>query len=54
MPKSNGHYSQCIAHGGILYLSGQLPIDTVTKQIPETIEEFISILPLYKKELNES
>ncbi len=38
MPKSNGHYSQCIAHGGILYLSGQLPIDTVTKQIPETIE----------------
>lgn len=38
MPKSNGHYSQCIAHGGILYLSGQLPIDTATKQIPETIE----------------
>tara|TARA_B110001450_G_scaffold245965_1_gene259567 strand:+ start:514 stop:891 length:378 start_codon:yes stop_codon:yes gene_type:complete len=38
MPPSNGHYSQCIAHGGILYLSGQLPIDPLTKQIPETIE----------------
>jgi 2-iminobutanoate/2-iminopropanoate deaminase len=39
MPKSNGHYSQCIAHSGILYLSGQLPIDQVTKTIPATIEE---------------
>ncbi len=39
MPKSNGHYSQCIHHNGILYLSGQLPIDPVTRAIPETIEE---------------
>lgn len=38
MPKSNGHYSQCIAQNGILYLSGQLPIDQVTRNIPETIE----------------
>ncbi len=39
MPKSNGHYSQCIQHNGILYLSGQLPIDPATKAIPESIEE---------------
>ena len=39
MPKANGHYSQCIEHNGILYLSGQLPIDQNTKIIPESIEE---------------
>ncbi len=39
MPGSNGHYSQCIEHNGILYLSGQLPIDQVTKTIPTTVEE---------------
>lgn len=39
MPKANGHYSPCIQHNGILYLSGQLPIDPVTKAIPKTIEE---------------
>jgi 2-iminobutanoate/2-iminopropanoate deaminase len=39
MPKSNGHYSQCIEHNGILYLSGQLPIDQITKAIPKTVEE---------------
>ena len=39
MPKANGHYSQCIEHNGILYLSGQLPIDQISKKIPKTIEE---------------
>lgn len=39
LPPSNGHYSQCISHNGILYLSGQLPIDPDTKKIPKTIEE---------------
>ena len=39
MPKANGHYSQCIAHNGLLYLSGQLPIDQITKTVPDTIEE---------------
>lgn len=38
MPVSNGHYSQCIEHNGILYLSGQLPIDRISKSIPSTIE----------------
>lgn len=39
MPKSNGHYSQCMEHNGILYLSGQLPVDQITKAIPTTVEE---------------
>ena len=39
MPKANGHYSQCVEHDGVLYLSGQLPIDPDTRQIPEGIEE---------------
>ena len=39
MPKANGHYSQCIEHNGLLYLSGQLPINQTTKTVPGTIEE---------------
>jgi len=39
MPKPNGHYSPVIEHRGILYLSGQLPIDPLSKQILESIEE---------------
>ncbi len=39
MPIANGHYSQCIEHNEILYLSGQLPIDRETKKIPTTISE---------------
>lgn len=37
MHSPNGHYSQCIEHNGILYLSGQLPIDRYTKEIPDTV-----------------
>jgi 2-iminobutanoate/2-iminopropanoate deaminase len=39
MPKANGHYSQCIEHNGILYLSGQLPINPKSKTPPNSIEE---------------
>ena len=39
MPKANGHYSQCIEHNGILYLSGQLPINQNSKITPKSIEE---------------
>jgi 2-iminobutanoate/2-iminopropanoate deaminase len=38
MPPANGHYSQCIEHNGLLYLSGQLPRDPLTKEMPEGIE----------------
>lgn len=39
MPAANGHYSQCIEHNGLLYLSGQLPRDPYTRDIPDSIEE---------------
>ena len=39
MPKANGHYSQCIEHNGMLYLSGQLPINQATRAVPDSIEE---------------
>lgn len=39
MPACNGHYSRCIEQNGLLYLSGQLPIDMNTNTIPEAIEE---------------
>jgi len=38
LPESRGHYSQCIKHNGILYVSGQLPVDPVNKAVPVTIE----------------
>ena len=39
MPLCNGHYSRCIERDGLLYLSGQLPIDHKTKSISESIAE---------------
>ncbi len=39
IPKANGHYSPCIEHNGLLYLSGQLPKDPISGTIPEGIEE---------------
>ncbi len=38
MPAANGHYSHCIEHNGLLYLSGQLPRDPITKEVPASIE----------------
>lgn len=39
IPPANGHYSTCIEHAGVLYLSGQLPLLPGTKDCPESIEE---------------
>ena len=39
MPKANGHYSHCVEHKGILYLSGQLPFNPETRTMPEGIEK---------------
>lgn len=36
MPVGNGHYSTCIEHNGLLYISGQLPLED--GQVPEGIE----------------
>jgi reactive intermediate/imine deaminase len=38
MPRANGHYSQCVEHNGILYLSGQLPFEPNTRIMPDGIE----------------
>ena len=38
-PKAVGPYSQAIEANGLLFVSGQLPIDPVTGKTPKTIEE---------------
>ena len=38
IPPAIGHYSPCIAHNGLLYLSGQLPKHPETGNMPEGIE----------------
>lgn len=38
-PAAIGPYSQAILAGNTLYISGQLPVDHITKTVPETIEE---------------
>lgn len=44
MPKSNGHYSTVIEHNGILYISGQLPLDPVTRKKPDTFQKEVEIV----------
>lgn len=39
IPTPAGHYSPVIGHNGTLYISGQLPMDPVSKAVPESIEE---------------
>ncbi|CDN31322.1 Endoribonuclease L-PSP [Mucinivorans hirudinis] len=38
-PAAVGPYSQAILAGNTLYISGQIPVNPVTKTVPETIEE---------------
>ena len=39
-PKPGGHYSQAVIHNGIVYVSGQLPINPFTgEKVPGGIEE---------------
>ncbi|MGC6489490.1 MAG: RidA family protein [Planctomycetota bacterium] len=35
IPAPAGHYSPIVEHGGTLYVSGQLPMDPVTKEVPD-------------------
>jgi len=37
MPLAGGHYSTCIEHNGVLYISGQLPRSPVDRSIPNGI-----------------
>ena len=32
-PKAGGHYAQAIVHGGLVFVSGQLPLDPVTGDV---------------------
>ena len=34
-PRAIGPYSQAVAHNGLLYLSGQIPLDPATGQVIE-------------------
>lgn len=38
IPAPAGHYSPVIEHNGMLFISGQLPMDA-NKQVPDNIEE---------------
>jgi 2-iminobutanoate/2-iminopropanoate deaminase len=38
IPPANGHYSHCVEHNGVLYLSGQLPVLPESRSIPTGIE----------------
>jgi len=55
MPPPKGHYSYCIEHNGLLYLSGQLPLDPVSRELPHSIEEqTILALSNVEKVLNDA
>lgn len=38
-PKAVGPYSQAVEAGGVLYISGQLPVNPADGTVPATIEE---------------
>lgn len=52
-PQPGGHYSQAVIHNGLVYVSGQLPLDPVTglvvagditKQVERTLDNVAAIL----------
>ncbi|MBU2649843.1 MAG: RidA family protein [Bacteroidetes bacterium] len=44
IPLPKGHYSQVIEHNGLLYVSGQLPVDPLTGKVPEGINKQTSLV----------
>lgn len=34
-PEAAGHYSQAIEHNGFIFISGQLPLDPITRKVVE-------------------
>jgi len=38
IPMPAGHYSPIVEHAGLLYVSGQLPIDPATGDVPDGVE----------------
>ena len=60
-PEAAGHYSQAITHLGLIFVSGQLPLDPVTRnvvtggiepQVRQTIENVKQILLAAGTDLN--
>ncbi|WP_422091601.1 RidA family protein [Tenacibaculum ovolyticum] len=39
IPKNMGHYAICTEHNGVLYLSGQIPVDQSTGTVSGSIKE---------------
>ncbi len=37
IPPPGGHYSPCVEHNGLLYISGQLPLEPQSGMIPEGV-----------------
>jgi 2-iminobutanoate/2-iminopropanoate deaminase len=50
IPVPKGHYSPAIEHNGILYISGQVPLDPVTNSAPASFREQV-LLVLSKIEM---
>lgn len=44
IPKAAGHYSTAIEHKGILYISGQLPLDPITRKKPDTFKAEVELV----------
>lgn len=55
-PKAIGPYSQAIVHGGLIYCSGQIPLDPATGQIVEggAAEQAARVLENLKAVLEEA
>ncbi len=41
MPAPKGHYSPAVVHGGLVFVSGQLPVDGAGQVLGNTVEEQI-------------
>ena len=60
-PTPGGHYSQAVVHNGLVYVSGQLPIDpktgekklgSIEEQTEQTLENIRAILQAAGSDLN--
>ena len=55
IPKPGGHYSPCIEHNGVLYISGQLPFVPGSRDMADNItDQTIQVLTNLELILNES
>jgi 2-iminobutanoate/2-iminopropanoate deaminase len=61
-PRPAGHYSQAIVHGGMVYVSGQLPIDpktgekragSIEEQTEQALRNLAEILRAANSDLNQ-